>query len=167
AILENIFANATEDEKQAIALFFEANNEVFNEIINSQSSISNKDHAELNERARKFNINVLQLGIGTVAVVGASALGTTGFGAILAGAGLGLMYDSIPDALNEGQGMINEGTRQVDFDIINGSSSGKSHNTAAKDGSLTFINKQANLLSANYGIRGLDKTDRVLNDIYF
>ncbi|MCK0158988.1 hypothetical protein MWU65_17530, partial [Cellulophaga sp. F20128] len=31
AILENIFANATEDEKQAIALFFEANNEVFNE----------------------------------------------------------------------------------------------------------------------------------------
>ena len=64
-ILDTILSNATEDEKQAIALFFEANKEVFNEIITAsfaRSASSTKQLANpfevLTTKTEKFKTNV-------------------------------------------------------------------------------------------------------------
>lgn len=173
AILENILTNASEQEKQAIALFFEANRETFTNIINTADNNVGESknryvNYDLNERVRRYNTNVFQLGIGAVAVIGASGLGASGVGAILAGAGLGLMYDAIPAALNEGNGMIQEGTRQLDFELIEASSSRMLGNYVSENNnSLSFMNKKEKFIKGNYDIRGLDKTDRELINVFF
>ena len=166
-ILNNILANTTDEEKKAIAMYFESNKDVFNNILNKSETAKRTITIDLNKRVGRYHIHVFQLGIGAVAVVGASTLGASGVGAIIAGAGLGLIYDAIPDIINDGNGMINEGVRQVDFDIVENSVNKKMTQKVTSTNSISFINKAPKVLTASYDIRSLEQSDRALNDIYF
>ena len=163
-ILENILSNATEDEKQAIALYFEANKDIFNEIIAlpsiaAKSTINN----DLIKKVGNYNINVFKLGIGGVAVYGAAGLGTTGIGAILAGAGLGLMYDAIQDTVNNVDDMINTSVKMIDYNYIESS---LKKNTLTTNTSFAFNNNLAKTLNANQSKRSLNQSDRT-STLYF
>lgn len=178
-ILNDIIQNSNEEEKQAIATFLDANRLIFQKIINkNEEVISSKfigntsfkttNNSDLNTRVGRYSTNVLQLGIGAVAVVGASALGQTGIGAILAGVGLGLIYDAIPAALNEGEGMTNESIKVIDYEYVSNNLSQKIIKSSKTNNTLlVFDNNSAKILNSTIESRTLDQTDRDSKDIFF
>lgn len=163
-ILESILSNATNEEKEAIALYFEANKEVFNEVINLPSiAAKTTDNIDLIRKVGNYNINVFQLGIGGLAVYGAAGLGTTGVGAILAGAGLGLMYDAIQDTVNNVDDMINTSVKVIDYNYFDASLKNKTTTTSSI---LSFNDNSSKIINTNQNKRSLDQTDSTSN-VYF
>jgi|GEM_PF-3495475 len=153
-ILDDILKGASEDEKQAIALFFEANKKVFNEIItadfnknaNSSKVLAADSFDELKKETKRFIRNVLKITAGVAAiaigkeiVVGGVATGglVSIGGAIIGGAGVAVIYDTLPLVKQNMLTILNIGFNTEDFELNNGVSN-KGSKTAS---TLTFTNK--------------------------
>jgi len=114
-ILNDISLNATEEEKQAIALFFEANRSTFEDILSINNSLSQKNIASkqlksassedfktktvsLVRNVAKITIGVTAVAIGKEIVIGGIATGglVSIGGGIISTAGMALIIDTFP-----------------------------------------------------------------------
>ena len=171
-ILDTILSNATEDEKQAIALFFEANKEVFNEIITAsfaRSASSTKQLANpfevLTTKTEKFKTNVIKVTLGVAAialgkeiVVGGVATGglVSIGGAIIGGAGAALIYDTFPQLKQNVVDILDIAFNTDDFELNNGLSNRISQTAST---TLTFTNKVSRTLTFNQFNNTLNQSD--------
>ena len=159
-ILNDIFNNTTEDEKQAIALFFEANKEIFNDILTTSFAKGAKSNAQLSDpfdllitETKKFVRNVIKISVGVAAiaigeeiVVGGVATGglVSIAGALIGGAGAALIIDTFPQLKQNVYNILDISFNTEDFELNNGVS-----NKASKASSVTlaFTNKKSRTLS--------------------
>ena len=171
SILENILANASEEELEAIALYFEANEETFNDIINL-NSLSNKSLYEkltTESNSLKTNVGKVALGVAAIAlgneiVVGGIATGglVSVGGAVIGGAGAALVYDTFPQLKNNFLSILDIAFATTDFDSsLDNGLSGKS----AKTASLSVISTEASTFYLNQNNRTLNTSDSSSDDI--
>ena len=163
-IIDNIVSNASDEEKHAIAIYLEANKDVFNDILHSLEKKS-VTAGDLNATVGRFHVSALELVVGAFVVYSASSLGFTVPGAIVAGVGLGMIIDGIIDTRHEGLAMIKMSLVNVKMNLV-GSTGGKVIQKSANS-ALSFVNKEPKDVSATCGVRGVVDSDRGFSDIYF